>query len=129
MGEQPHPCALLTHSDTERRRRPQISPDPLSRPNLHPHPRSGSPPSTLQASVRAAAAADRPLWFPGNPAPAYLDGTLPGDYGFDPLRLGSDPKALKWFQMAEVFHGRIAMVSDSGEEGGEGGRGAGWGRV
>jgi hypothetical protein len=26
-------------------------------------------------SVRVAANADRPLWFPGSPAPAWLDGT------------------------------------------------------
>lgn len=36
-------------------------------------------PSTRSASSRPVvsvrAAADRPLWFPGNPAPAHLDGT------------------------------------------------------
>ena len=91
----------------------------------HPSPSAPRPslPTHTQVSVRAAAAkADRPLWFPGNPAPAYLDGTLPGDYGFDPLRLGSDPDALKWFQMAEVFHGRVAMVRGRGR--GERGAGA-----
>jgi len=46
--------------------------------------------------VRAAAAADRPLWFPGNPAPAHLDGSLAGDYGFDPLNLGQEPDTLRW---------------------------------
>jgi hypothetical protein len=25
-----------------------------------------------------------------------LAGELPGDFGFDPLRLGEDPAALKW---------------------------------
>ena len=43
-----------------------------------------------------AAAAERPLWFPGSTAPEWLDGSLPGDYGFDPLGLGSDPELLKW---------------------------------
>jgi len=28
--------------------------------------------------------------------PAYLNGTLPGDRGFDPMGLGADPKALAW---------------------------------
>ena len=46
--------------------------------------------------MRAAAAADRPLWFPGNPAPAHLDGSLAGDYGFDPLNLGQEPDTLRW---------------------------------
>lgn len=31
---------------------------------------------------------DRPLWLPGSEAPKWLDGSLPGDYGFDPLDLG-----------------------------------------
>ncbi|KAF5177450.1 Chlorophyll a-b binding protein [Thalictrum thalictroides] len=51
-------------------------------------------------SVRAAAAgADRPLWFPGSTPPAWLDGSLPGDFGFDPLGLGSDPESLRWNAM------------------------------
>jgi hypothetical protein len=31
--------------------------------------------SGARPSVAARAAADRPLWFPGNPAPAHLDGS------------------------------------------------------
>ena len=50
----------------------------------------------------------------GNPAPAYLDGSLPGDYGFDPLRLGSDPEILKWFTHAELIHCRVAMTAVAG---------------
>jgi hypothetical protein len=34
-------------------------------------------------------AASKAVWFPGNPGAAHLDGTLPGDYGFDPLSLGA----------------------------------------
>ena len=40
--------------------------------------------------------AERQVWFPGNKAPDYLDGSLPGDFGFDPLGLGSDPETLRW---------------------------------
>ena len=32
-------------------------------------------------------AATRASWFPGNKLPDHLDGSLPGDYGFDPLSL------------------------------------------
>ena len=32
----------------------------------------------------------------GNKFPDHLDGSLPGDAGFDPLSLGSDPQLLKW---------------------------------
>lgn len=35
-----------------------------------------------------AADPDRPLWFPGSTPPPWLDGSLPGDFGFDPLGLG-----------------------------------------
>ncbi|CAL5422950.1 unnamed protein product [Camellia sinensis] len=31
---------------------------------------------------------DRPLWFPGSSPPEWLDSSLPGDFGFDPLGLG-----------------------------------------
>jgi len=78
-----------------------------SRPSLRPVP-------ALRASVRAHAAANRPLWFPGNPAPEYLNGTLAGDYGFDPLGLGSDPELLKWFVQAELQNARWAMLGAAG---------------
>lgn len=46
--------------------------------------------------VVVRAAADRPVWFPGNPPAAHLNGTLPGDYGFDPLNLAQEPETLRW---------------------------------
>lgn len=39
-------------------------------------------------TVCAVAEPDRPLWFPGSTPPPWLDGSLPGDFGFDPLGLG-----------------------------------------
>ncbi|XP_020227685.1 photosystem I chlorophyll a/b-binding protein 6, chloroplastic [Cajanus cajan] len=54
---------------------------------------------------------DRPLWFPGSSPPEWLDGSLPGDFGFDPLGLGSDPELLKWFAQAELMHARWAMLA------------------
>lgn len=36
-------------------------------------------------------------WFPGNAnLPGYLDGSLPGDFGFDPLYLSADPAKKAW---------------------------------
>jgi hypothetical protein len=69
-----------------------------------------------QRSGVVVAAADRPIWYPGNyeVVPDYLDGTLPGDYGFDPLRLGSSPEQLKWNQQAELIHCRTAMAGVAG---------------
>eukprot|EP00887_Chlorella_sp_A99_P007664 scaffold20.g7664.t1 len=46
--------------------------------------------------------------------PDYLDGTLAGDYGFDPLGLGSSPEQLRWNVQSEVFHGRTAMTAVAG---------------
>ncbi|PWA75444.1 photosystem I light harvesting complex protein [Artemisia annua] len=58
--------------------------------------------------------ADRPVWFPGKSPPEWLDGSLPGDFGFDPLGLGSDPETLKWFAQAELMHSRWAMLAVAG---------------
>ncbi|KAK3034516.1 hypothetical protein RJ639_032505 [Escallonia herrerae] len=57
---------------------------------------------------------DRPLWFPGSSPPEWLDGSLPGDFGFDPLGLGSDPELLQWFAQAELMHSRWAMLAVAG---------------
>jgi len=43
-----------------------------------------------------AGSKDRPLWFPGAKAPFWLDGSLTGDYGFDPLSLGKPPEYLQF---------------------------------
>merc|ERR1711959_758013 len=58
----------------------------------------------------ASNSVNRPTWFPGNVPPPHLDGSMAGDFGFDPLRLGSDATALKWFREAELQHCRWAML-------------------
>ncbi|ESW11038.1 hypothetical protein PHAVU_009G260200 [Phaseolus vulgaris] len=65
-------------------------------------------------TVCAVAEPDRPLWFPGSTPPPWLDGTLPGDFGFDPLGLGSDPESLRWNVQAEIVHCRWAMLGAAG---------------
>ena len=39
---------------------------------------------------------DRPLWYPGVKAPEWLDGSLVGDYGFDPLSLSKPAEYLQF---------------------------------
>lgn len=39
---------------------------------------------------------DRPLWFPGAKSPDWLDGSLVGDYGFDPFGLGKPAEYLQF---------------------------------
>lgn len=39
---------------------------------------------------------------------------LTGDFGFDPLNLGADPKNLAWYVQAELVHARFAMLGAAG---------------
>jgi hypothetical protein len=54
-------------------------------------------------------------WFPfGLKAPILLDGTIPGDVGFDPLGFANSEKTLYWMRDAEVKHARLAMLAAVG---------------
>mmetsp|Transcript_31922 Transcript_31922/g.34305 ORF Transcript_31922/g.34305 Transcript_31922/m.34305 type:complete len:256 (+) Transcript_31922:154-921(+) len=88
-------------------------------------------PAVQQTSSTALAGVpfDRPsaaLPFAENGCPATLDGTLPGDVGFDPIGFSTtpmqscfdsktDPKDsmsdLYWLREAEITHGRIAQLA------------------
>lgn len=64
---------------------------------------------------------DRSVALPYERRPAALDGTAPGDYGFDPAGFTSNPpktylyggedRSLKWYQESEIVHGRIAQLA------------------
>eukprot|EP00522_Entomoneis_paludosa_P008350 CAMPEP_0172456600 /NCGR_PEP_ID=MMETSP1065-20121228/16450_1 /TAXON_ID=265537 /ORGANISM="Amphiprora paludosa, Strain CCMP125" /LENGTH=230 /DNA_ID=CAMNT_0013209717 /DNA_START=65 /DNA_END=757 /DNA_ORIENTATION=- len=101
------------------------------------------PASTKSAGTAAKAMPDR-LWddmvektersaaIPYLPRAKPLDGTLPGDYGFDPFFLSAIPKnfagfiqppsweetegidTLYWMREAELKHGRVAMMAVAG---------------
>ncbi|KAK9166414.1 hypothetical protein Scep_001605 [Stephania cephalantha] len=58
--------------------------------------------------------AHRQTWLPGLDPPPYLDGSLAGDFGFDPLGLGEDPESLRWYVQAELVHARFAMAGIAG---------------
>jgi len=59
------------------------------------------------------------LYFASEQSLSYLDGTLPGDFGFDPLGL-SDPEGEggyinpSWLAYAEIIHCRWAMLGAAG---------------
>ena len=75
---------------------------------------------------------ERSASVPYLPRAKALDGSLPGDYGFDPFFLSSIPKnfagfiqppsweetegidTIYWMREAEVKHGRVAMLAVSG---------------
>eukprot|EP00304_Pavlova_gyrans_P003909 CAMPEP_0206036242 /NCGR_PEP_ID=MMETSP1466-20131121/2627_1 /ASSEMBLY_ACC=CAM_ASM_001126 /TAXON_ID=44452 /ORGANISM="Pavlova gyrans, Strain CCMP608" /LENGTH=201 /DNA_ID=CAMNT_0053410689 /DNA_START=11 /DNA_END=616 /DNA_ORIENTATION=- len=58
-------------------------------------------------------AGEKSASIPFLPKPEALDGTLPGDVGFDPLGLSSTFD-LKWMQEAELKHGRLCMLATLG---------------
>jgi len=64
-----------------------------------------------RASVKARAKLN---WLPGEASPDYLDGSMPGDYGFDPFKFGSSPKQLERYREAELIHGRWCMLAAAG---------------
>ena len=53
-------------------------------------------PLTLACYRSSEPERDVVLLTAGNKFPEHLDGSMPGDAGFDPLSLGSDPELLKW---------------------------------
>ena len=67
-----------------------------------------------RSPIVVSANADRPVWYPGKAPAAHLDGSLPGDYGFDPLSLSADPEMKKWMVQAELQHARWAMLGVAG---------------
>eukprot|EP00242_Pyramimonas_sp_CCMP2087_P004387 CAMPEP_0198202554 /NCGR_PEP_ID=MMETSP1445-20131203/5730_1 /TAXON_ID=36898 /ORGANISM="Pyramimonas sp., Strain CCMP2087" /LENGTH=270 /DNA_ID=CAMNT_0043873537 /DNA_START=39 /DNA_END=851 /DNA_ORIENTATION=- len=65
-------------------------------------------------SAVVAVTAEKKMFFPGALSPAYLNESLAGDYGWDPLGFGSDPVALDWYRQAELVHARWAMLGVAG---------------
>lgn len=56
----------------------------------------GKKKSPPKKSPSSKGISDRPLWFPGAKAPEWLDGSLVGDYGFDPFGLGKPAEYLQY---------------------------------
>ncbi|GIL83162.1 hypothetical protein Vretifemale_11968 [Volvox reticuliferus] len=88
-----------------------LSPAPLSYRAAGIASTSGRPPPD---------AAGRLLVLPTMASLSYLDGTLPGDFGFDPLGL-FDPSngsagfmSQRWLHTAELIHARWAMLGAAG---------------
>ncbi|CAL5338142.1 unnamed protein product [Camellia sinensis] len=96
--------------------------------------KNAAPAGTPSGSVTVCVAADpdRPLWFPGNTPPPWLDGscyvtevvaepcdaasleTLDLIHLVLPLLTGSDPETLRWNVQAELVHCRWAMLGAAG---------------
>jgi light-harvesting complex II chlorophyll a/b binding protein 5 len=62
---------------------------------------------------------DRALFLPGgllerSDLPSYLSGDLAGDYGYDPLGLGTDADKVRSYREFELIHSRWAMLGAAG---------------
>ncbi|GLJ22321.1 hypothetical protein SUGI_0420150 [Cryptomeria japonica] len=53
-------------------------------------------PRNLHPQSSKEVLSDKPLWFPGATTPKWLDESLVGDYGFDPLGLGKPAEYLQY---------------------------------
>lgn len=69
---------------------------------------------SARLSSSVVARADRVTWYPGAEPPKHLKGEMPGDFGFDPLRLGANEAALPWYREGELTNGRWAMAAVAG---------------
>jgi hypothetical protein len=58
--------------------------------------------------------ADRSMSLPFLKSPEIVDGSLPGDRGFDPFNFSSNQNALQWQRTAESKHARLAMLAAAG---------------
>merc|ERR1719456_1729811 len=58
--------------------------------------------------------AEKSKSFPFLARPAALDGSAPGDVGFDPLGFTENFQNLRYLQQAELKHGRVAMLATVG---------------
>jgi len=62
---------------------------------------------------------DRKIFLPAglldrSEIPEYLNGEVPGDYGYDPLGLGKNPRDFAKYQANELLHARWAMLGAAG---------------
>jgi len=78
-------------------------------------------PAARQSSTLNMVMEDRSIALPMDKRPKNLDGTRPGDVGFDPAGFSNNPPkgigamkgidGLKWYQESEIVHGRVAMLA------------------
>ena len=74
-----------------------------------------APASTARQTTSLSAEKEMSKALPFVPRPKLLDGTLPGDVGFDPFGFGgADKESLMNMREAELKHSRLAMLAAVG---------------
>lgn len=78
-------------------------------------------PASVSRGSTALQMSEKSKALPFDKYPVGLDGTLPGDVGFDPAGFAANPpktwliggegNSLKWYQEAEIVHSRVAMLA------------------
>jgi hypothetical protein len=79
--------------------------------NVVPPDRTIFDPLSLYQDKTKVSNTDMSASLPFLPRPVLLDGTLPGDRGFDPFNFSSDTDALQWYRKSEIKHARLAMLA------------------
>jgi len=94
------PSSILATGATEERTpaQPEAPPGEIS---------NESPTKALPLPANSAS-------LPFLPRPQYLDGSLAGDVGFDPLNFAKSSSSLLNYREAEVKHARLAMLAAAG---------------
>ena len=69
---------------------------------------------TAESSPVVAALPAQSQSLPFLPRPVFLDGTLAGDVGFDPLGFAKSESDLMNYREAEIKHARLAMLAAAG---------------
>jgi len=69
------------------------------------------PTSRMMAPSVPVTMAEKSQAMPFMDKPAALDGSMPGDYGFDPFGFSSGDISLSWMREAEIKHGRVCMLA------------------
>jgi len=69
---------------------------PAKKAVVAPAKKFGAPVKKVATQKKASKSGDRELWYPDAEAPAWLDGSLPGDRGFDPFGLSKPTEYLQF---------------------------------
>lgn len=81
-----------------------------TKPNTHLKEQPGAEPTEVERTIPV----QNSIALPWMKRPDVLDGSLPGDAGFDPLGFAKSQDDLLFYRQAEIKHARLAMLAAAG---------------